>query len=147
MNNNENNNRFINNVSNVNSTNLDLSNNTPNNQPNVNISPMENMNIEDAKLKSQVVKTEENQFINKNNIRNETSLNDLNVDGKYNKLEKSPYSNEPVVRENIEQHEKKTVKITVSQEMKLFLIIAAIMLVFIIIMPFIFDFVENIRFN
>ena len=140
-NNNQNNNRFINNVSNVNSTNLDLSNN------NQNQTPTNNMNAEDAKLKAQVVKEKENQFIKKQSRYNETSLNDLNVDGKYNKLEKSPYSDDENVRENIKNHEKKTVNITVGQEMKLFLVIAGIMLIFIIIMPFIFDLIENIRFH
>lgn len=145
MNNNENNNnRFINNMPGVNSTNLDLNNNVPSNE---NPSPIDAMNVEDAKLKAQVVKEEENQFINKNNIRNETSLHDLNVDGKYNKLDKSPYSDEEKVRDNIDNRQKHNIKISLDQEKKVFLLIVAVMLVFIIIMPFIFDLIENIRFN
>ena len=144
MNNNENNNRFINNVSNVNSTSLDLSNTTSSNEV---TSPIATMNVEDAKLKAQVVKEQKNQFINKERIRNETSLNDLNVDGKYNKLDKSPYSDEEKVRDNIDNRQKHNIKITLDHEKKVFLIIVAVMLVFIIIMPFIFDLIENIRFD
>ena len=144
MNNNENNNRFINNVSNVNSTNLDLSNTTSSNEV---TSPIATMNVEDAKLKAQVVKEQQNQFINKESIRNETSLNDLNVDGKYNKLDKSPYSDEEKVRDNIDNRQKHNIKITLDHEKKVFLIIVAVMLVFIFIMPFIFDLIENIRFD
>lgn len=144
MNNNENNNRFINNVSNVNSTNLDLSNTTSSNEV---TSPIATMNVEDAKLKAQVVEEQQNQFINKESIRNETSLNDLNVDGKYNKLDKSPYSDEEKVRDNIDNRQKNNIKITLDHEKKVFLIIVAVMLVFIIIMPFIFDLIENIRFD
>lgn len=163
-NNNQNGNRFINNAPNVNSTNLDFNNdNVPNmnetsqnfnnvstpNQPTTpsqGTSPINEMNIGGDDVKQQIVETPQNEFVN-NNGYNETSLNDLNVDGGYNKLEASPYSSEEVVRENIASHEKKTVKITVTQEMKIVIIISIVILVFIIIMPFIFDIVENIRFN
>jgi len=151
----QNTNRFINNVSNVNQTNLSF-NNVPignNNaiqntdRQDMNSSPIDSLNIEDNKLKKQVLGEEKTQFINKSNGYNETSLNDLNVDGKYNKLEKSIYSSDQTVRQNIENHEKKRVTVTITAEMKIFIIIAIIMFVFILIMPFIFDFVENIRFN
>jgi len=152
-NNNQSTNRFINNVSNVNSTNLNFNNvpnqniNTANNiQSTTDSSPIDNLNIASDKQKKMTIE-EQNQFIDKTNGYNETSLNDLNVDGKYNKLEKSPFSDDQIVRQNIENHEKKKVTVTVTPEMKIFIIIAIIMLVFIIIMPFIFDFVENIRFN
>jgi len=145
MNNKENNNRFINNVTNLNSTSLDLSNATTSSSEIT--SPIEKMNVEDEKLKAQVVKKQQNQFINKNNIRNETSLHDLNVDGKYNKLDKSPYSDEEKVRDNIDNRLKHNIKITLDHEKKVFLIIVGVMLLFIIIMPFIFDLIENIRFD
>ena len=163
-NDNQSGNRFINDVPNMNSTNLDFnSDNVPNinstnqninnnnvqNQsiiPNTQPSPINEMNIGNDEVKSQAVEAPKNEYVN-NVGYNETSLNDLNVDGGYNKLEASTYSNEEVVRENIENHTKKTVKITITQEMKVIIIISVVILIFIIIMPFIFDIVENIRFN
>ncbi len=161
--NNANNNRFINNLSNVNSTQLNFSNEEtdenkqnkindtlkPDNENSKSVNPLSEMNVEGTKLREQVVETHENQYVNAENKYNETSLNDLNVEGGYNKLETptTPFSNDEQVRENIEYHEKKTVKLTVTQEMKIFIIIGIIMLIFIIIMPYIFDIVENIRFH
>ena len=156
-----NNNRFINNLENVNSTQLDFNDNEKpvqkdnvepikNSKPNDNGSnPLSEMNIEDAKLKSKVIETNENQYVNSENKYNETSLNDLNVEGTYNKFETptTPFSNDEQVRENIEYHEKKTSKIVINQEMKIFIIIGIVMLIFIIIMPYIFDIVEKIRFH
>ena len=46
---------------------------------------------------------ENNLFIHSNTNYNETSLNDLNVDGTYNQMLKTDYSQEPKVRENIEK--------------------------------------------
>ena len=161
--NNANNNRFINNLSNVNSTQLDFSNEEtdenkqnkindilkPDSENSKSVNPLSEMNVEGTKLREQVVETHENQHVNAENKYNETSLNDLNVEGGYNKLETptTPFSNDEQVRENIEYHEKKTVKLTVTQEMKIFIIIGIVMLIFIIIMPYIFDIVENIRFH
>ncbi len=159
--NNDNNNRFINNLSNVNSTQLDFNDNEKtvqnnheepikNDKPNDSGSnPLAEMNVEDEKLKARVVEKKENQYVNSENRHNDTSLNDLNVEGNYNKLATptTPYSNDEQVRENIEYHEKKTVKLTITQEMKIFIIIGIVMLIFIIIMPYIFDIVENIRFH
>lgn len=156
MNNNNNNqsgNRFINNTQTVNSTNLDFNNNNIQNTninqppvPDANPSPIDTMNVEDSTKPKPVTEQNENQNVS-NISYNETSINDLNVEGNYNKLEASTYSNDPVVRENIENHNKKTVKITVSGEMKFIIIICVVILIFIIIMPFIFDLVENIRFH
>ena len=96
-------------------------------------------------LKSQtdMVQPSDNHFINNTNNYNETSLNDLNIDGTYNQMLKTDYSQEPKVRENIEKSKKNTIPIT--KELKTFLLIALVLFGFIIIMPYIFDFVRNIR--
>lgn len=77
---------------------------------------------------------------------NETSIADLNVDGKYNRMEKAPeYVNSPEVRENINPTKKNTV--TITKELKTVLIITGIILVFIIIMPVLFELLSKIRFH
>lgn len=90
-------------------------------------------------------KGQQNQFINYEATQNETTLDNLNVKDDYYKLEKPDYTNNPVVKQNIEQYEKKTVP--VSKELKTVIAIALILLIFIIFMPMIFDFLNDIRFN
>ena len=89
-----------------------------------------------------------NQFINTNPSPNNTYINDLNVDGSYNRIEKMEppsYVNDPQVRENMDSNKKNTV--TITKELKTVIIMALVMLVFIFIMPVIFDLIRNIRFN
>lgn len=78
---------------------------------------------------------------------NETSINDLNVDGGYNHMEKAPdYVNSPEVKENINPTKKNT--ITITKELKTVIIIVGVMLAFvIIIMPLLFDLINKIRFH
>lgn len=83
-----------------------------------------------------------------NNITNEVNnitstqsnnlINELNVDGSYNNIEKQDI--EPI--NNNETKTKKTV--TINKELKTLMIIVAILLVFITIMPSIFDFFRNL---
>lgn len=81
-----------------------------------------------------------------NEVYNDTSINDLNVDGAYNKINVAPdYVNDQKVRENMDTSKKNTVP--VSKELKTVIIIAVILLIFIIVMPFLFDLVSNIRFH
>ena len=78
----------------------------------------------------------------------EAYINNLNVDGAYNRMEKSEvpeYINDPQVRENMDPHKKNTVPIT--KELKTVIIIAIVLLVFIFIMPEVFDWISNLRFN
>jgi len=140
-----------------------MNNNTnPNNNPqnqilnnpntmNPNIQGINNqnntLNIEDEKLKSQLFKEHTNQFINNESIHNETSLTDLNVDGTYNKLENNTYPNNIQVSENINNQKNKKATIKITKEMKTFIIIVIIMLIFIFIMPTVFDFIQNIKYN
>lgn len=88
---------------------------------------------------------EQNKFINYNNSPSETSIADLNVEGSYNQLEKPSYTNDPQVKQNMAEHKKNTVPI--SKELKTVIVIALILLIFIIIMPIIFEFINDIRFN
>ena len=132
---------------------------TPNNNPLFNLGATQNVtyadtigninannNQSDEALKEKAIGSDNsNQFINTPNNYNETSLSDLNVDGTYNKLEKPDYTNDPKVIENIESRKKNTIPVT--KEMKTFIIIILVMLVFIFIMPSIFDFIRNIKYR
>lgn len=90
------------------------------------------------------IEVPKNKFISDEGNFNETSINDLNIDGEYNKLSNTEYSNDPKVIANInDQKKKNTVKI--SKEFSTFLLICAILLIFIFIMPYIFDFIRNIQ--
>ena len=55
------------------------------------------------------------------------------------------YVNDKQVKDNMEAPKKNTV--TVSKELKTVIVIAAILLIFIIVMPFLFDLISNIRFH
>jgi len=86
-----------------------------------------------------------NQFIHNNLNYNETSLNDLNVDGSYNQMLKPDYSNDPKVIENLQGPKKNTV--TITKELKTFFLIAIVLLIFIFVMPYIFDTLRNANIN
>lgn len=90
------------------------------------------------------IEVPQNKFINDNNNFNETSINDLNINGEYNKLPSIDYSNDPKVIENINNQKKKNT-IKISKELSTFLLICAILFVFIFIMPYIFDLIRNIQ--
>ena len=95
--------------------------------------------------------TNNNQFINQNvnnnqNVHNEASINDLNIDGTYNNMNVKPdYVNDPKVLENMNEPKKNTIK--VNKEMKTFILIALFLLVFIILMPVLFDLLNKVRFH
>ena len=73
-------------------------------------------------------------------------LNDMNVNGTYNHMDAPPeYVNDQQVKENIVAPKKNTVPI--SKELKTVFIIALVLLVFIIVMPLLFDLLNNIRFH
>ena len=112
------------------------------------------------------VKTEEpasNQFINNNintldqnsNINNtldqnnlNNSLSDMNVDGAYNNMNVAPdYVNDPKVMEVLHPDEKKKNTIKINNEMKTFILIALVLLVFIFLMPLLFDLFNKVRFH
>ena len=87
-----------------------------------------------------------NQQVQQMQTYNESSINDLNVDGSYNRLNVPPeYVNDVKVKENIEAPKKNTVPI--SKELKTVIVIALILLVFILVMPFLFDLISNLRFH
>ena len=85
----------------------------------------------------------DSKFLSQNQF-NETSLNDLNVEEGYNNIQTTDYSYDPKVRENIEGRKKNT--ITITGEMKIFIIIALVLLIFILVMPYIFDFLRDIKY-
>lgn len=128
-------------------------------QPNLNVIPTTNNqnlntnNVENNQFNqnnSQQIENEDtlvikqtNKFINNNIDTSNTSLNNLNIDGAYNDMPKVDYSQDPKVRENMQK--KNTV--TITSEGKVFLIIIAILLIFVFILPTIFDFITNISYS
>ena len=81
-----------------------------------------------------------------NNDYSDTSISDLNVQGTYNNMNVAPdYTTDPKVMANLHPEEKNTVEI--GKELKTFFILAMILLVFIFVMPFLFDLINSIRFN
>ena len=76
-----------------------------------------------------------------------TALNDLNVDGEYNNIPKVDYSNDPQVRQNLEQNSHKKNTITITKEGKVFILIIVAMLIFIFTMPYIFDLIREIKYH
>lgn len=118
-----------------------INNQAPMQNQNINQMPAQNQNNSDVNL----INNQNNKFINFDNNQNETSLDNLNVDGSYNQLEKQKYDNDKKAMQNIEGYKKNTVPI--SKELKTVIIIALILLLFILIMPTIFEFINNIRFN
>lgn len=91
----------------------------------------------------QVNSTPEN-FIN--NDYNDTSISDLNVEGTYNNLNVAPdYTTDPKVMAIIHPDKKNTV--TIGKELKTFLLIAAVLLVFIFVLPNLFELFNKIRFH
>ncbi len=89
--------------------------------------------------------SEDNQFINMTGMHQDTHLNDLNVDGSYNNLEAPDYATDEQVKKNINEYTKKTVP--VSNELKVVIIIAVLMLIFILFMPELGDLLRNIKLN
>ena len=81
-----------------------------------------------------------------NDEHNDTSLADLNVEGTYNNMNNPPdYTTDPKVMANIHPEKKNT--ITIGKEVKTFFIIAMVLLVFILLMPILFDLFNKIRFH
>ena len=100
------------------------------------------------------VKTEEpasNQFINNNNAldqNNNNMLSDMNVDGAYNNMNVAPdYVNDPKVMEVLHPDENKKKTITINKELKTFFVIGFILLIFIFVLPIIFDLFNKVRFH
>lgn len=127
---------------------------TQNNQPNIennnipvaNQIPQNNSNtfINDLQAEGINIHQDQNKFLN-NNTFNEMTINNLNVDGTYNNISKPDYTNDPKVIENMNKMKKNTIKIT--NELKVFILISIILLIFIIVMPYISSFIRNIKYQ
>lgn len=112
---------------------------------NNNLNQSSNQNMEYTEILKQEGINVNNQSNNKflNNQFNETSLNDLNVTGDYNGMG-TAYSNDPKVRTNIEEMKTNKKTITITQELKIIIIISIVLFAFILVMPTIFDMIRNI---
>ena len=86
---------------------------------------------------------------NADNVSGGPSLNEMNVDGAYNHMESAPsYVNDAEVKNNIDVIQgKKKVTVTITKELKTVIIIAAILFVFIIFMPYVFDLINKIKYR
>lgn len=120
-------------------------------QPMQSINPFDNSN-QDAKQSTYIdilkredinIQEDKSKFLS-DNAFNETSINDLNITDNYNNQNHVDYRNDPKVIANLNNAQKKT--ITITKELKLVIIIALVLFVFIFIMPYIFDFIQNIKY-
>ena len=102
------------------------------------------------------VKTEEsasNQFINNNtnnalDRNNNNMLSDMNVDGTYNNMNVAPnYVSDPKVMDALHPDENKKKTITINKELKTFFVIGFILLIFIFVLPILFDLFNKVRFQ
>ena len=90
------------------------------------------------------VQNQQENFIN--NDYNETSISDLNVEGTYNNMNVAPdYSTDPKVKELLHPEENTTIKI--GKDLKIFILIAVVLLVFIFVMPYKVDVVKKIIYH
>ena len=87
-----------------------------------------------------------NRFINNDINTTNTALNELNVDGEYNDMPKIDYSKDPKVQNNLIQEEKQKKTIAITGEVKVFIVIIIALLLFIFVMPYIFDMLRNIQY-
>ena len=94
-------------------------------------------------LKQEGINVHGNQSRFINTGYNETAITDLNISEDYNNLNKIDYTKDPKVMENIQQFEGKKNTIPISKELKMIFMIAIGLFVFILIMPYIFDFFRN----
>lgn len=136
------NNNVVNPINNA----VGVQNNIPNNQPVQQpvLTPGTNNFFNPSNQINNAVNLDNSVTSNASN--NTSNINDLNVDGTYNRINVAPdYVNDKQVKDNMEASKKNTVP--VSKELKTVIVIAAILLIFIIVMPFLFDLISNIRFH
>ena len=113
-----------------------------------NITPIQTINNNHQEENDEIKIDTNNKFIN-SNIDATNSLNQLNIEDEYND-KSSIYLNDPKVQANLEaagyQKEEKKNTITITGEGKVFLIIIAALLLFTFVMPYIFDFLRDIKY-
>ena len=119
-------------------------NNNLNQLPNQDLNSFPGVNYPQAQ-NNNMVNNGQNTFINYNANPSENKINDLIVEGSYNKLESIPYANDARVIQNIEETKKKTV--TISKELKTVIVLAIILFLVILFMPNISEFINGLRFN
>lgn len=92
---------------------------------------------------NKVIKTPQNRFINDNIDTTANSLNDLNIETGNADGPKVDYSKDPKVMENL--NKKNTINIT--SEGKIFIVIIIALLIFIFVLPTVFDFIRKIQYQ
>lgn len=133
---------FMKNLENNNNDNINKKSDSP--PPLVAIPIMANQNndsntnqFEDI---NSVIKPAENRFINDNF---DTTLSSLNIENNHTDGPKIDYSKDPKVIENL--NKRNTGNIT--SEGKVFIMIIIVLLIFIIVLPTVFEYVRNIKYN
>ena len=130
------------------------------NQPGINVQPTPNNFINPNNIQqnnnptfSETLESEgihlgnNSKFISNEAQFNETTINDLNVDGTYNNMGTPDYSQDPKVKENLEKiNSGKKTTVQLPADSKTFIIIAIVLLIFILVMPYIFDLIRNIKY-
>lgn len=76
-------------------------------------------------------------------LSQERYINNLNIDGAYNNIENNGVNN--TIRKSETENKKATIKIT--GETKVFFLIIALIFIFIIFLPTIFDLINNIKYR
>ena len=123
----------------------DFLNHVPNNTEIPNIQNQNYLNREESELNS-IIKPNKNKFINNDIGSSDAALTSLNVEN----VGKVDYSKDPRVQANLNQLENNGQQkntITIGSEGKIFLIIIALLLVFIFVLPTIFDYIREIQYK
>ncbi len=113
---------------------------TPNNLGQVNNNHIPNQMPNNQNASEQVpnnVALQPNNITSPSDVNNNNLINELNVDGSYNNIEKQDIT-------STENNPKTKKTVTINKELKTLMIIVAILLVFISFMPTVFDFFRSL---
>ena len=97
------------------------------------------------KINNNTPKTNVTEGVNNNQVKE----SNLNTNNQSNGINNEPsYINDPQIKENVQAHlSGKKNTITITAELKTFIILALVMLVFIFVMPTLFDIISNIKYR
>lgn len=126
---------------------------TPPNNNQGRFNNIQNNNFNQNPMNSEVnpmMEPNTNRFISSGINPQENSLNSLNIDTGDTNSPRIDYSNDPIIQEKMEQMnnpQNKKNTITITSEGKVFLVIIAVLLIFIFVLPTIFDYLRDIQYK
>ena len=126
---------------------------TPPNNNQGRFNNIQNNNFNQNQMNSEVnpmMEHNTNRFISSGINPQENSLNSLNIDTGDTNSSRIDYSNDPIIQEKMEQMnnpQNKKNTITITSEGKVFLVIIAVLLIFIFVLPTIFDYLRDIQYK